>query len=112
VDLTSNPNTEKLVETEVKGRTVYVSERNETAYVETDSGLVSLTNLRAWNYLIEEAKRQQIDGYDQGTSVEEKQFQKDNKAVADRIRDLRDDLRREESKFRSKASGKKDGDGQ
>jgi len=100
MDLTSNPNTQKLKKTEIKGRTVYVSERNESAYVETDQGLVSMTNLSAWNHLIEEAKKKEIDGYENEKSVEEKQIEKDKKVVADKIQELQRELAKHQGRFR------------
>jgi hypothetical protein len=100
MDLTLNPNTEKLTKTKVKGRTVYVSKRNESAYVETDQGLVSMTNLSAWNHLIEEAKKKEIDGYDDEKSLEEKQLEKDKKLVADKIQELQRELAKHEGRFR------------
>lgn len=100
MNLTSNPNKEKLTETKVKGRKVYVSEKSETAYVENDEGLVSMTNLRAWNFLIERAKRQVIEDYHHEKSVEQKQLEKDKKVVADKIQELQRELAKHEGKFR------------
>jgi len=100
MDLTSNSNTEKLKKTEVRGRTVYVSERNESAYVDTDHGLVSMTNLSAWNHLIEEAKKQEIEGYEDEKSVKEKQIEEDRKVVADKIQELQRELAKHEGRFR------------
>lgn len=100
MDLTSNPNTEKLTKTKVKGRTVYVSEKDESAFVQTDEGIVSMTNLRAWNHLLEKAKIKGIDGYEEENSIEEKEMEKKEKAVAEKIQKLRRDLAEEEARFR------------
>lgn len=110
MNLTSNPNTEKLKEVEVKGRKVYVNEKKESAFVETDEGLVSMTNLRAWNFLIERAKRKVIDDYEHEKSIDRKQLEEDQNVVADKIRDLRRELGRYEGKIRSTDADKTIGD--
>lgn len=87
-ELTSNPNREKLEEVEVMGRTVYVSHSSEQAYVEYQDELVSMTNLRAWNTLMERAKQQAIDGYDQEQSLQEKEFERTAERLSSDIQDM------------------------
>ena len=94
-DLTSNPNTTKLEETEVMGRTVYVSRSSEKAYVEYRDELVSMTNLKAWYALMEKAKKDVIEDYDGKESFEEKQLEKKRDNIAEKINDMARELQRE-----------------
>lgn len=93
-DLTSNPNASELEEVTVMGRTVYVSESSEEAYVEFRDEFVSMTDLRAWNTLMERAKQEAIPHYDDGQSLAEKELEREAKSVADRMRDQAHELHR------------------
>lgn len=84
-DLTANPDRQALEEVEVMGRTVYVSQSDESAYVEFQDELVSMTNLRAWNHLMEQAKQQAIDGYKEETTLQEKELERTTDRVSSDI---------------------------
>lgn len=86
IDLTTpRKDAEPLEEVTVMGRTVYVNKKAETAYVEFGDELVSMTNLRAWNILIEKAKIQHIDGYEEETSLAEKELEKKKAAFNEKF---------------------------
>ncbi|NUB91160.1 hypothetical protein HT576_09015 [Haloterrigena sp. SYSU A121-1] len=86
IDLTTpRGHATRLEEVEVMGRTVYLNKKDETAYVEFGDELVSMTNLRAWNHLIEQAKVQNIDGYEEEKSLDEKQIERKKEAFNDKI---------------------------
>jgi len=91
-DLTSHPATEKLTEVTVMGRAVYVSESTEEAYVEFQDELVSMTNLNAWNYLMEQGKQEVIDGYEREQTLAEKQVDETTNRVASEIEDTAHEL--------------------
>lgn len=91
-DLTSNPAAEQLEEVEVMGRTVYVSQSDSEVYVEFQDEMVSMTNLRAWNYLMERAKQQAIDGYEKEQSLQEKEFERTTERVSEEIREMAREL--------------------
>lgn len=67
------------------GRTVYVDAKAETAYVEFEDEHVSMTNLRAWNILIEKAKIQHIDGYEEETSLAKKELEQKKAAFNEKV---------------------------
>jgi topoisomerase IA-like protein len=91
-DLTADVDRQKLDETTVMGRTVYVSQQSETAYVPFNDELVSMTNLRAWNILLEKAKKQEIDGYEKERTVDEKEVRREREHVSDRVRGMAREL--------------------
>lgn len=91
-DLTADEDRNKLTETTVMGRTVYVGEQSGNAYVPFNGELVSKTNLRAWNILLEKAKKQEIDGYDKERTVEEKKVRRERERVSEKVRDMAREL--------------------
>lgn len=104
-NLTSNPNAEKLDEVTVMGRTVYVSQQSGDAYVEFQDELVSMTNLRAWNYLMEQAKKQALDGYEDERSLSEKELQRSKDKAASDLREMADEIYEHARKIRSAPEG-------
>lgn len=99
-DLTSNPNAAQLDEVEVLGHTVFVSTESEKAYVEFHDDLVSMTNLRAWNHLMEQAKVEAIDGYSQEQSLEEKELERQRDSLAETLAETARELQHEADKLR------------
>jgi len=91
-ELTSNPDREQLDEVKVMGRTVYVSHDSECAYVEFQDELVSMTNLRAWNILLERAKKEAIDGYEGETTLAEKELDRVTDRTSKKIRRMAAEL--------------------
>jgi len=103
-DLTSDPNAATLTETEVMGRTVYVGEDSQTAYVEFQDELVSMTNLRAWNHLMEQAKIKEIDGYDTEETLRDKELARAVEDVASTMSAMGAELQREAGVIRGKVN--------
>lgn len=103
MDLTSNPGAEELEETTIMGRTVYVSPRSEKAYVEFQDELVSMTNLSAWNTLMERAKAEVLDGYEKERTLAEKRLDRRAKQAAGTIENAAMELHREASQVRGLA---------
>jgi len=102
-DLTSNPRSTELQETTVMGRTVYVSERSGDAYVEFQDELVSMTNLRAWNYLMEKAKQDVIDSYEKEETLQEKEVKREADSIATDLQGMAQELYAEADKLKRKA---------
>jgi len=91
-NLTSDPPRNELEEVQIMGRTVLVSHESESAYVPFGDELVSMTNLEAWNRLIEEGKRKAIDGYEEEQSLAEKQLERDKERLASDLREMARDI--------------------
>lgn len=100
MDLTTDKPTNELTETEVMGRTVYVGEQSKEAYVPFQDELVSMTNLLAWNILMEKAKQDVLDGYEREKSVQEKKLERKRDRAASKIREMADKLYRESDHIR------------
>lgn len=97
-DLTSNPKGEKLEQVEIRGRTIHVSERTNSAFVEFGDELVSMTNLKAWNELMEKAKQEVIEDYEEEKTIEEKQLESQKEKMKKQINRLRREVDKELSK--------------
>lgn len=104
-ELTSNPDCTTLTETTVMGRTVYVSKQSKEAYVPFQDELVSMTNLRAWNALIEDAKKDVIDDYTAEKTLAEKEFERKQNRRVREIEDMARQLHRFADDLRSVDGG-------
>lgn len=100
MELTSNPDAEELEETTIMGRTVYVSQRSQEAYVEFQDRLVSMTNLRAWNTLMERAKVEVLDGYETERTLAQKRVDQEVRQAASKVEEAAMELHREASSIR------------
>ena len=91
-ELTTSAETEELEAVTVMGRTVYVSQRTQDAYVEFQDELVSMTNLRAWNHLMEKGKQEAIDGYKQEQTLAEKELERTTDRLSSDIEGMAHEL--------------------
>jgi hypothetical protein len=91
---------ESLTEVTIHGFTVYVSEQTQDAYVEFEDQLVSMTDLRAWNRLMELGKQEVLDGYDAEQSFEEKELERVTDNAASKMITLADEMYSEARKIR------------